>query len=462
MSDGFPLFDRRAEGRPDDGYGRYERDQYDGDYADERSDRGGPARPDGGYERYDDRDGGYAEDYDADYDGDYRAEDDYEDEPPPKRKRGRTKLLIGGALAVIILLVVGFGVYEIHGIGSYSDYTGSGSGDVIIQVHDGDTTTAIGTTLTTDGVVASATAFVKASVNTPQVGDLQPGYYELKKHSSGAAAVSRIVNPASRVGQLQIKSGWMLDDTSSNGKTNPGIISYIAKATCATVNGKSTCLTPDAVRTAIQTSSATELGVPDWAAPAFTAADPKHRLEGLIMPGIYDLMPGQNAVADLRGILAQSAAQMQAAGLPSTVQQKSGFSPYQILILASIIERESGVTSDMPKISRVLYNRLSSTDPTVNRLSLDSTVDYALDKPQVLTSPSQRPGAGAYDTYDNPGLPPTPISSPSADAIQAAMSPVAGNWLYFVVCEKNGTSCFASTFAQHQANIVIAQHNGAY
>jgi UPF0755 protein len=95
-------------------------------------------------------------------------------------------------------------------------------------------------------------------------------------------------------------------------------------------------------------------------------------------------------------------------------------------------------------------------------LQLDSTVDYALDRPMIATSPSERPGAGPYDTYDNPGLPPTPISSPSLTAIQAAISPTAGPWLFFVVCQKNLSSCFATTFAQHQANVAIAHNNGVF
>jgi UPF0755 protein len=189
-----------------------------------------------------------------------------------------------------------------------------------------------------------------------------------------------------------------------------------------------------------------------------TNADPKHRLEGLIMPGVYNLKPGETAAQTLKRILAQSSAQLQADGLPSAAQQDSGFSPYQVLTLASIVERESGTDSDMPKIARVFYNRLQQG----MQLQSDATVDYGLDRPMVATSPAERPKAGAYNTYANAGLPPTPVSSPSATAIEAASKPSTGSWLYFVVCQKDGSSCFANNLTQHNKNVQLAIHNGVF
>jgi len=131
--------------------------------------------------------------------------------------------------------------------------------------------------------------------------------------------------------------------------------------------------------------------------------------------------------------------------------------PYQTLIIASIIEREA-VTADFGKLSRVIYNRLA-----INmRLQMDSTVNYVLDRPTLATNDDDRNRAGAYNTYKNTGLTPTPISVPSADAIQAAVHPVAGDWVYFVKCEKNGLSCFGVTFDDHKKNVEKAKANGAF
>ncbi|HWC82466.1 MAG TPA: endolytic transglycosylase MltG [Pseudonocardiaceae bacterium] len=404
--------------------------------------------------------------FDEDVSDDYY---EYEDEPPQrgrggraKRGRKRSRKVVWTILLVLVVLIAAgayFGVRQVIGLGYYPDFSGAGTTDVVFEVNSGDTLRDVGDNMQQDGIVASANAFVKAAKENDEVSGVQPGFYLVKEHMSGAAAVEKIVAPKTRVGQIGINSGTMLDDTTAtNGKVTSGILSKLAQASCATINGRSTCLPATDFQAAIQNTSPAALGVPSWAIPTVTAADPRHKLEGLLVPGVYNIKPGATAVQDLSDMLSQSAAQLQADGLPSTSQQQSGFSPYQLLTIASIVERESGTTADMPKVARVLYNRLAQGQ----NLQLDSTVDYALDRPMVRTAAADQTKAGAYDTYHNPGLPPTPISSPSAGAIQAAIAPASGPWLFFVVCQKDGTSCFATTFAEHQQNITLAQQNGAY
>lgn len=379
--------------------------------------------------------------------------------PPPKRKR---RGLRWGIVLVLVVLIAGgayLGYKQLTGIGAAPDYAGSGDGDVVFQVNPGDTVRAIGDDMVQAGIVKSASAFVRAGADNSRITSVQPGFYVLKEHMSGAAAVNRIVAPASRVGLLEIKSGWQLDDTTSvTHKITPGILEHIAKSTCATLNGRSTCVSVTALRQAISSTAPATLGVPDWAVPGVTNADAKHKLEGLIMPGVYNLKPGENAVQTLKRILDQSSAQLQAAGLPSASQQASGFTPYQVLTLASIVERESGTSADMPKISRVFYNRLKQGMD----LQSDATVDYGLDRPMVATSPTERPKAGAYNSYGFSGLPPTPVSSPSEAAIQAASQPASGPWIYFVVCRQDRSSCFATNLADHNDNVALARHNGVF
>ncbi|RZQ66089.1 endolytic transglycosylase MltG [Amycolatopsis suaedae] len=392
------------------------------------------------------------------YDDEY-YDDEYEDEPPPrKRRRGRRVLGWVAALAVIGLLAAGafYGAQEFLGFG-YDDYEGSGEADIVVQVAEGNSTNAIGAKLQEAGVVASAKAFVEASEDDDRVRSVQPGYYVLKTKMSGASAVARLVDPAARKGVLQIRGGTQLDDIiQPDKKVTDGVYALLSKASCADLNGQSTCVPPDALRQAAGTADLTAFGVPPWAAEQAAKAEPARRIEGLVAPGVYDVKPGWNAQELLGAVLKESATRLQATGLPKAADG-TGRTPYQILTIASIIERE-GVKTDFGKVSRVIFNRLGKD----MKLEMDSTINYVLHRPVVTTTPEDRAKAGPYNTYLNKGLPPTPISAPSEEAVEAALKPAEGEWLFFVKCEKNGLSCFAVTNDEHEQNKRDARARGAY
>ncbi|WP_438860670.1 endolytic transglycosylase MltG, partial [Amycolatopsis solani] len=402
------------------------------------------------YAEYDEYEDGYDE---AGYDEEY---DDYEDEPAkPRKKKGKRFLGWVAAIAVIALLAGGayYGFTKFFG---YEDFDGAGDGDVLFQVDDGDSTSAIGAKLASAGIVASGKAFVKAGEDNPKLARIQHGFYVMKSHMSGASAVDRITTPTSRVGQLEVRPYTQFDDiTQPDGKVTPGVYSLMAKASCAQIDGKSTCVSADDFRKAVDAADLKALGAPDWAVEPANKADRKdRRLEGLIAPGLYDVRPGATAQEILGQLVKTSTEAIQNAGL-SPQSTGPGVTPYQTLIIASIIEREA-VKADFGKLSRVIYNRLA-----INmRLQMDSTVNYVLDRPTLLTDEGERAKSGAYNTYKNTGLPPTPISVPSADAIQAAVHPPAGEWVYFVKCEKNGLSCFAVTNEEHNRNRDLARQRG--
>lgn len=379
-----------------------------------------------------------------------------EQDPPPERGRRR---LIVAVVAIVVLGLVGGGVWyglrHIFGFG-YDDYHGSGRSEVLVQVEDGDSTNAIAEHLLAADVVASAEAFTNAE-DSGELRSIQPGYYVMKTKMSGKAAVARIVDKASRVGELQIEPGSRLDDVKQpNGKITKGIYGKIADASCAELNGKSTCVSTKALRQAAATADLASLGVPEWAAKDAARAQAARRIEGLIAPDVYQVRPGDNATELLRTVLTGSAARMQASGLPS-IANGTGFTPYQVLVMASLIQSEA-IEPDFAKVSRVTYNRLQKNQ----KLQYDSTVNYVLDRPEIRTSAADRARAGPYNTYNVGGLPPTPISAPSPEALTAAAKPENGNWLYFVKCEKDGSSCFAADVQQHQRNIDDAQARGVY
>jgi len=328
---------------------------------------------------------------------------------------------------------------------------------VVVEVADGATTTQIGNTLHRSGIVASTQAFTEAALDEVRIRSVQPGYYQMRSQMSGESAVERLLDPAARVGRLEIRGGVQLDDTRSpDGAVTPGVLTLISRATCAQVDGVERCVSAEELRAAMADTDPEELGVPEWALANVRAAAPARRLEGLLIPGLYDVEPGNPAADVLRTLLATSSARLEASGLIAGAQ-RLGYSPYEVLIVASLVEKE-GITPDMPKVARVVYNRLAVDQ----RLELDSMVNYPLDIQALRTTAAARAQDGPYNSYRRAGLPPTPIAAPGRDAVAAAIGPEEGPWLYFVRCETDGTSCFGTTLGEHETNVRTAVENGAF
>lgn len=386
-------------------------------------------------------------------------DDVYDEEPDDVGRRNRPRrrgpLIV---LAVFASIIVGGGYLLYSVFFSAPDFEGNGQGDVIIQVDDGDIIKAIGATLAKAGVVKSAKAFTKAAADDDdRARSVQPGYYRLRKGMSGDAAVKLILDPRARVGQLDIKGGVQLDDTRGpDGTVASGLLTQLAQGTCTQLNGTPICVSADQLREAMAKAPLESLGVPDWARGDVAKADPNRRLEGLIAPGRYDVKPGSTPEEMLRTLVSRSASQYEASGLVTGARDGS-YTPYQTLVIASLIEKE-GITADFDKISQVIHNRLTSRV----RLELDSTVNYPLDLQAVRTNSSDRGRAGPYNSYANYGLPPTPIGSPGTKAIEAALHPESGPWMFFVKCKTDGTSCFATTLPEHQGNVRAAQAAGVF
>ncbi|WP_312858413.1 endolytic transglycosylase MltG [Pseudonocardia pini] len=373
------------------------------------------------------------------------------------RRRRRRGVLVLLAALLLLGVVFGGGAYLVGSRFFTDDFDGPGEGDAVVRVLDGDTTRQIGTMLARRGIVASPEAFTEAAAEDSRVIGIQPGYYQVKLKMSGEAAVAAMVDPASRVGRLEIRGGTQLDDTRSpDGTVSPGVLSLIAAASCGRIDGAQTCLTADDLRQTMATADPASLGVPAWAVEDVARAEPNRRLEGLVTPGIYDVAPGTTAAEVWKSLLAVSVAQLESDGLTGDASH-DGLSAYELLVLSSIVEKEA-ITPDMGKVARVVVNRLDANQ----RLEMDSTVNYPLDLQALRTTAEARATPGAYNTYQNTGLPPTPIAAAGKDAVAAGLAPESGPWTFFVRCQPDGTSCFATTLAEHQANVGRAIANGAF
>ncbi|MDQ3760951.1 MAG: endolytic transglycosylase MltG [Actinomycetota bacterium] len=375
------------------------------------------------------------------------------------RERRRRRIVLGTILVVLVLTGGGvfFGVRELRAFWKVPDFVGAGDAQVVVQVEEGQSLSAIGAALVRRNVVASVRAFTLAAEADPGIRAVQPGYYQVRERMSGAAAVARLQDPEARVGRLEIRGGEQLDNVSlPNGTTVLGVLADISRASCAMIRTTRTCVSPEDLRTAMGQTDLSQLAVPSWAVEPLLRVEPHRRLEGLLVPGNYDVRPGSTAVELLRQVVSTSVARLLAGGFPASAGS-TGHSAYEVLVIASVIEREA-ITPDFRRVSRVIYNRLAAGMP----LQMDSTINYTLDRQEVKTSDADRARPGPYNTYLNVGLPASPIGSPSATAISAALSPEPGPWLYFVKCQKEGASCFSVTREEHEAAVRDAAGRGVF
>jgi len=340
------------------------------------------------------------------------APDDSRSRRSRGQRSGRGPLLI----ALVALLVVGLGAFlgirAIAGGGS-SDYSGGGSGSVTVVVAQGDSLRQIGRALADAGVVASESAFVDAASTDPRAQSIAPGTYVLKSQMSGQSAVALMLDPAARqVKKLVVPEGWRMDRT----------LAAAAKATGIPVDQLRESLT-----------KATSLGL-----PAYASGNP----EGFLFPATYEFVPGTTSDKVVGAMLQRFAQSAQSSDLEGQAQAR-GLTPLQVVTIASILEIEAA-PNDYAKASRVIYNRLAQKMP----LQLDSTVNYALGLSSLHLTAAQLATDSPYNTYLHKGLPPGPINSPGDAAIEAALNPTDGTWLYWVTTDpKTKTTKFATTYA---------------
>ncbi|WP_420121997.1 endolytic transglycosylase MltG [Nakamurella sp.] len=386
-----------------------------------------------------------------------------EDRARTARRRHRTWLVFAVVVLLVIVagLVAGFMIWR-SGTDEVPDYAGPGDTEVVVRIQGGDGIKDIAQTLVGAGVVASAEAFEQQAALDGDVQALKPGYYKVRQNASAQAAADALVAKENHVGHLRLIPGRQLTDVTAvgtDGSQNvvPGYISEIAAAACVPLNGQQDCFTADDLWQVATTADPASLGVVEWAADGVRAApDPRKRLEGTIMPGDFDIPPGSTPEQALKAVVSASAAMWNGTDIIADAA-RLGITPYQAAIIASIVERE-GITADMPKVARVIDNRLAAG----MKLEMDSTVNYALDRASIATSAADRANPSPWNTYYAAGLPPTPITSPGPNAVAAALDPAAGSWMFFVKIDNTGASCFSITVEQHEACVAQARANGVF
>jgi UPF0755 protein len=319
------------------------------------------------------------------------------------------------------LIPLGFGgayVYHLYQDKYHpADYSGAGTGKVVVQVISGETPTGLAPQLVKLGVVASSRAFVLAAEHSSAPNGLLPGFYALHRHMKASLAYALLLNPNDLVQvTVRIPEGWRLSQ----------IVAYLGAKSGIPAAAYQKVLAKPA-----------QLHLPSYA---------NGKPEGYLFPATYEVVPHETATGVLKAMVKRFDQEAAALGL-TTAAQHVGLTPAQVIVMASLVQAEGGRLSDYPKIARVIDNRIRQGIP----LELDSTVLYGLNTFGIIASDQQLTSTSPYNTYKYKGLPPGPIDSPGAAAVNAVLHPSPGTWLYFVtVNPKTGETKFTSSAAQFQ------------
>ncbi|QEC49397.1 endolytic transglycosylase MltG [Baekduia soli] len=346
--------------------------------------------------------------------------------PVPFKRRGlpnrrRTGRRFAGILVLVLLVAVGWFAYRV-----FQPFAGAGDAarPVRVTVPQGSTATQVADLLEQRGVIDSAFYFGLRARISGRRGDLKAGTFTLRRDMSYAAALDVLTrNPKQApLTKLTIPEGRSIGEEAPLIRSAGLGGSYLKAAT---------------------RDPRTVTGFKGYGVPKGTRT-----LEGFLFPATYELRRGATA-SDL---VAQQLATFRRTfdKLDLRAARRKNLSAYDVLIIASMIEREAQVPKDRRLIAAVIYNRLKRGDP----LGIDATLRYALKNWSRPLRQSELQSDSVFNTRRRTGLPPTPIGSPGLASIQAALRPASVPYLFYVVkpCG-NGAHAFSSTDAQFQKDV---------
>jgi UPF0755 protein len=252
--------------------------------------------------------------------------------------------------------------------------------------------------------------------------------YQLRKHMKAALALTLLLDPKSRVLQrVVIPEGTRLSR----------ILEIV---------NKQAGIALDDLEAAADKPSA--LGLPAYA---------RGKLEGFLFPATYSFERGTTATAALRAMVSRFKQEATAIGLERGARAL-GYTPYDVVTVASLVEKEARLAPDYGKVARVAYNRLKAS--WGKPFGFDSTLNYLLPERKGALTGSDLKIDSPYNSRIHVGLPPMPIDSPGRAALEAALHPTPGPWLYFVTIDQAGNTAFSTTNEQFLRDKATSRANG--
>lgn len=292
------------------------------------------------------------------------------------------------------------------------------SSEVTVQVEQGDSTLRIAQKLHDAGVVTSAFLFRTLAWVEGRSRDFQAGTYRMHVGMHYGEVFTLLKRGPQAAGRLTVPEGFSLKELAER-------------------VGQDTFISQDAFEQAAASGRFSSAYLPE---------DRKTNLEGFLFPKTYDLRESDDAASLIQQMLDQF--DKEAAGLDWSLAGRLGLSKYQVVVAASIIEREARLDGERPIIAAVIYNRLAGG----MMLQIDATVQYALARlpgqpawKQDITYDDLKVES-PYNTYRHFGLPPGPICNPGLASLQAALNPAQVDYLYYVATGTDGSHFFTRSY----------------
>lgn len=340
----------------------------------------------------------------------------------PKRATFVRRRILAGGILLVGILVIWFV------LALFQPFAGEGNGEgrLVVTIPEGASAGQVAEILTDEGIVSNRTLFQLRLRLSGESGSILPGRYLMASGMSYSTAIDRLT-----------------------GESSDGLI---------------TLTIPEGLPRSQVAPIVSEVGLQgdyEAATVSYRGFDPSRygakdppNLEGFLFPATYELEPG-STVEDL--VFQQlDAFRQNFAGVDMSYAKKKNLTPYDILIIASMIDREVVVAKERALVAAVIYNRLRIGEP----LGIDATTRYEYDSYTEPLTSDQLETDTPYNTRLNAGLTPTPIGNPGLASIEAAANPAKVDYLFYVV-DPDGCGTHSFTASSAEFDRLVAEYNAA-
>jgi UPF0755 protein len=335
--------------------------------------------------------------------------------PDSRRIRRKRRSYVGPpVLGVLVLLAILGAVYLIYSVATGGGNGQAPDGPARVEVVKGDTLSDVATKLEAAGVIESAFAFKLQARYEGYGTEIKTGRYTFEPGQDSEVILQKLTaGEAAPMIAITVPEGLTIQETARTVAADSGVpASKFEEAARRTDYGYAFLDHPDIKST-----------------------------QGYLFPARYEFEKGVTARQVVDRLLGQYLLETQDLDI-ADAKQRLNLTEYQLVIVASLIEKEAATPEEKPIIASVIYNRLHRDTP----LQIDATIQYALKKPKENLSLADLKIDSPYNTYENKGLPPGPICSPSLESLKAAMNPKDTNYLYYVLKANGREHYFTSNY----------------